>query len=554
MTTFYEDYGDENIATTGTAAQLAQYKEDIFIKLANVLITKFDDIKQIAVDMNGQPIETLAQLQKSIQGGAVGYHGADDRIVMYQYDRKANLESDTWLIDTLVGLDVAIDTLDIVFIYTENNASMYAVISGNGDQSAFNQYDIVEEGIQGAFTIPLESPDQTLRLIDNLSQFVSFTQSRPVIDPIKAKEILDTTIYELLPGFQTRQEEIDAFFAQYEKLVNPTPPDFDKPDTDPYWEEYNAEEIGTSPDDPNAWITRVGGEKTLEYLRDDLKDYFGATGVSAEDMIDMRPRYVPKSSGYLQIRNLNQAIIIRNMESDDVGLGTKDNPIWQNTGFTITMWVKFLDKVGGGTLFNLGNPLRTTDPYGFMLETYVVNKTETSYITPGYWETEPGAESIPIWGFDNSDTERFIRLVVRDEYDDIRDSHMPIPAEEMPDEFNNGEALTRQNTTAAGQDPYGYPSRTALDIGRGMAWTHTRVPVDLQEWYFIVATYDPDYLEDESHGINVSNRDFWKWNVVSDGSILTDPLEYTAGSNYGNKCKVEIISKTDLLRARGYRL
>ena len=37
------------------------------------------------------------------------------------------------------------------------------------------------------------------------------------------------------------------------------------------------------------------------------------------------------------------------------------------------------------------------------------------------------------------------------------------------------------------------------------------------------------------------------WNGNIDGSNI-----YTHHSGLGNKCKVEIISKTDLLRARGY--
>ena len=49
-----------------------------------------------------------------------------------------------------------------------------------------------------------------------------------------------------------------------------------------------------------------------------------------------------------------------------------DNP---GTGFTITMWVKFLDKVSE-TLFNYGNPTRDENPFGFSLETYVLNKED----------------------------------------------------------------------------------------------------------------------------------------------------------------------------------
>ena len=45
-------------------------------------------------------------------------------------------------------------------------------------------------------------------------------------------------------------------------------------------------------------------------------------------------------------------------------------------GFTVTMWVRFLDKTSKGTLFNYGNPLRSYDPKGFRLETYVLNKDD----------------------------------------------------------------------------------------------------------------------------------------------------------------------------------
>ena len=44
-----------------------------------------------------------------------------------------------------------------------------------------------------------------------------------------------------------------------------------------------------------------------------------------------------------------------------------DDPTWLTTGFTITMWVKFLDKTSQGTLFNFGNPTRSENPFGFRL-------------------------------------------------------------------------------------------------------------------------------------------------------------------------------------------
>ena len=71
-------------------------------------------------------------------------------------------------------------------------------------------------------------------------------------------------------------------------------------------------------------------------------------------MVDQNMRN--ESSGYLQFRNLNQGIIIRNTNQEFVEgldpsnltyLDTLDvdgNIVTNGTGFTITIWVRFLDK------------------------------------------------------------------------------------------------------------------------------------------------------------------------------------------------------------------
>ena len=51
-------------------------------------------------------------------------------------------------------------------------------------------------------------------------------------------------------------------------------------------------------------------------------------------------------------------------------------------GFTITQWVRFRDKVNGGTLFNYGNPLRQIRPMGFKLESFVISETNPEYQNP----------------------------------------------------------------------------------------------------------------------------------------------------------------------------
>ena len=543
-----------------TATQKAELKEAILRKLASELIRNWDEIKNIT------GFESLSAWQKSIRGGKISL-GGEDRLVMYQYDRKALDARDEEMMEFLISLNPTIATLQIIINpwNEDTHPGVYFAIILGGHDPQPEGWDNVPTGTSfntanNTFQLTLATSsgdiEHTIALLDNLSQFVSFDQSRPKIDPDKAKEILDTTIYELLPGFQTRQEEIDDFFAQYERLRNDDPP-VNFPPSD----EYNLKEISFNQNNPDAYIAReepplgdVNHGKSLWYIYEDLTNYFDQSEFNIDDLVDQRPRYIPKSSGYLQIRNLNQAIIIRNMESDDVGLGTVDNPIWQDTGFTITMWVKFLDKVSGGTLFNLGNPLRAGNPYGFMLETFVAKKTsDTTFDIPGYYEDvtmgDPGQSTWePHWAFSESDTERFIRLVVRDENDDIRDSHIGGSYSIAPELFMP--ALHRRDTREGNPD-VSYTS-TALEQDDHRVFNYTRVPVDLQEWYFIVATYDKDYKEDQyiEDPAYYSDPDFWKWNVIPG----TDPVQYTSASGYGNKCKVEIISKTDLLRARGYRL
>ena len=81
----------------------------------------------------------------------------------------------------------------------------------------------------------------------------------------------------------------------------------------------------------------------------------------------------------------------------------------------------------------------------------------------------------------------------------------------------------------------------------------TNVPIDFNEWYFICATYNPFIQEDESFSDESiydqfkNNREFWMNHINPIGGA---PI---VNSTYGNKCKVEIISRSDLLRARGFK-
>ena len=481
--------------------------------------------------------------------------------------------------------------------------------------------------------------------IHNLSQLVGLLNTVTTIDPNQAKEVLDTNIRELLPTQQTRQEEINKFFSDYQRLKPPSPPVWDENIPGLITEDgaFDYEQWSISFDKEDGYITRLNEysdsdnqSKTLQYLRDDLNLYL--RDLDEQDITELedgRPQYENKSDGYLKIRNLNQAIIIRKEEGDDVGLigDDPDNPKWMDDGFTITMWVKFKDRVNGGTLFNFGNPLGGGE--GFTLETFVLKKddyirpyaadgdpyfnpitlmpyTWEEYIDhrtegspnllPQYDDAQGGTSTPPFPDFHNwfrdNDYERFIRLVVKEKDGTLRDSH-------VGKSRYRGEFLSRRYPT--------YPSDDNsqgrifnVDFNPSKLLNYTRIPVDLDEWFFIVANYNPTINEgntenngsfDEgiykSFGPNSLTTlryypEFWKNNILplsisptaddiadnpwsdEDLSGFTDDCNiiedadadyrwcllgsYTHSSGYGARCKVEIISRKDLLRAKGFKV
>ena len=437
-------------------------------------------------------------------------------------------------------------------------------------------------------------------ILASLSQYIKILQQQTNINENLAEDILDTNIYELLPGGQTRQEQITKFFQDYENLKGPKPgedelPGFVDEDNDGQVDGWNPE----SPTDESTYttahdisddgqtgnISRLDGDaptgfetQTLQSLRDDLNEFlYDIDYDPITTPADTRPDYQNQSGGYLKFRGLNQAIIIRSTEKTDVGLKN-----YRVDGFTITMWVRFLDRVSSGTLFNYGNPLRDDNPTGFMLETLIDTEIDLN--------------------------NRYIRLVLRDGLgSQLRDSHV-------------GSASGRHNTATN--------NSLSSDIT-----TYTPVPIDFSEWFFIVASYNPNVKEDDSFTYYMDAGDlapdgttplsnspeFWRNNIIPSsvthvcsnptytdetscleagmcnppagcldeaptfGSITNQEVcesttcaelaeygiwtpenytwdttvdsgtgTYTASSNYGAMCKVEVISKSDLLRARGF--
>jgi len=153
-------------------------------------------------------------------------------------------------------------------------------------------------------------------------------------------------------------------------------------------------------------------------------------------------------------------------------------------------------------------------------------------------------------------------LVVKDENNLLRDNHWG----------SSNKARIFSNTSSDGLRNNFSPLTRYDDYYK----MYPEIPTDdLNEWYFICATYNPDIREVSSttnlfvrggtseDGTNYGedSKRYWlnhqiRFNtetrqifidVGSAGDIVANSLE-------GAKCKVEIISKSDLLKARGYKI
>ena len=202
---------------------------------------------------------------------------------------------------------------------------------------------------------------------------------------------------QLLPNQNQRQLQIDNFFDLFNQLIGTTPsfedgnadniPETitDEPDdltrritlaptnTGAFITRANKDiQLGLESDDPNIRQSAETNEgKTLESMRNRLNDFLLDIDSVVEEVDDSRPKYENQSSGFLKLRRLNQSILIK---------GASANPSfgnWTEDGFTITMWVRFLNTTGGGSLFTYGNPMMRTKS-SFRLETMTVQEGDLS--------------------------------------------------------------------------------------------------------------------------------------------------------------------------------
>ena len=483
----------------------------------------------------------------------------------------------------------------------------------------------------------------------NLSQLTLVKPSNR-IDELKATATLDTNIFELLPNQSQRQLQIDNFFDLFNQLIG-TAPGFTDGNNDNVPETITDESddltrrITLAPTDAGAFITRANKDiqlglesddvdiiqsaennqgKTLEGMRNRLNDFLLDVDSVVEEVDDSRPEYVNQSSGFLKLRRLNQSILIKGADE------TPSFGNWTEDGFTITMWVRFLNTTGGGSLFTYGNPMMRTKS-SFRLETMTVQEGDLSVNLGG--DTGQGDYTF-------AKSRRVIRLVV---WEDGRDhpfwqqklgtsqmdwaSGMPyerragflydssVPYDVGAGVWNVSDPIPiyGENDIGIGYEPTNYPlasgfrklptwfTQMPADMNRKPDGArtpysenflqYTDVPTDdLEEWFFVCATYNPNVNEIGGFGGDFSGTPYgsfpnvhygnptefmadWPFvdqipgynnNATNNNTHLKDELFWLNHRNYngdivsnidiGNRCKVEIISRSDLLRARGYRV
>ena len=473
--------------------------------------------------------ETVQLNQKTIRDGIVSLgKSSEEKLIVYQKDIKANpadliseINQDDGTTTTLenIATNILPDTGVTGFIININPSTCAIDLITTPASSLYG-------GDNGGLDITnlLQGTNEETGQVNpvNLGQFIGYDKKSENIDVGQANEFLDTNIFELIGDGASRQARINTFFTEFENLTQ-SPPVFVDEDADGLidmattYDTTNNITDNTEYDETKSIVRLISNEQennenqSLEYLRNRLDDYLEDVDDVPGPPADSRPEYKNQSNGYLKFRNLNQGIIIRNVNNEYIEGLNPETQDYLSTGFTITMWVRFLDKKSEGTLFNFGNPTRETNPLGFKLETLV------------------------------NEEQRYLRLLVYDGFGDDGtnpysgvghwyDSHVGI---------NDTPKVLSELSTIGGLE--------SVDITQ-----YTTVPVNLTEWYFICATYNP-LVNEQASQINILDPDYWRNNMVDNGTG-TPSGQYTYNSGFGNRSKVEIISRTQLLTARGYKL
>ena len=295
--------------------------EEFIDKISDTIIINIDKFIDTSDYENTK--DFILDNQKTIRDGIVqGIRSVNERMVVYQRDVKAN--QDDFNIDLNNSEYNTLENVAIALGMNTNNIGDISVsISAGG---LISVTDTASEGNPNIditnliYNTDMEGNIQGL----NVSQYIQLNDISSNYDIAAAKEYLDTTIFELLPIQITRQQQINNFFNEYEKLKGGFP-DFilgeDGLLDPPAGQIINEVSYlqNNDVDDSSGTITRLNVDsnnqnqnKTLEYLRNDLNEFLKDIDQETEAVPeDERPEYENKSEGYLKIRSLNQAIIVR---------------------------------------------------------------------------------------------------------------------------------------------------------------------------------------------------------------------------------------------------
>ena len=570
------------------AAGIAREKENIAGTLSNLLVEHAEEIKTLTQTRN------LSSLQKTVKAGTIQRgRESTDKLLLYQSEYKSNLDE---------SLDVVQQIYDRMYPNGANPNTTTAVV--DPQSLRFEFFDKSDQDGGGTFIRIIFGLSQSTLEIDvqaissHLNQFIDIQETFRPIDPDKARTVLDDTIFELLPPTTSRQERINNFFAEYQQLRPPVVPidtgavidadedgvtdTIDPNESNNYSSLYDISNTTNQAAEENKYITWQqssedgdNADKSLEWLSNDIVSNFFPQSQPSISVEDTRPEYESTSQGYLQIRNLNQGIVVRSQTGNDVGLigNNPSDPVWRRDGFTISMWVKFLDKVSSGTLFNFGNPIRNNSPYGFRLETYTLGRDELASTgngkTFGEESYDRGMNLFP----GDETRARFVRLLVRDDNNLLRDSqHGHYSGQNNNSGLNFKKSNPEEFAAALYDFENNQPVRDYQEQGLqdaylpAMGWDsekwllpYTTIPVKLNEWFLVVANYDPARVED--HSVPTVDPDYWKWKCSeriptedNSNTYVCDPDSYTSDSNKGSKLKVEVIGRSELLRGLGYKI
>ena len=570
------------------AAGIAREKENIAGTLSNLLVEHAEEIKTLTQTTN------LSSLQKTVKAGTIQRgRESTDKLLLYQSEYKSNLDE---------SRDVVQQIYDRMYPNGANPNTTTAVV--DPQSLRFEFFDKSDQEGGGTFIRIIFGLSQSTLEIDvqaissHLNQFIDIQETFRPIDPDKARTVLDDTIFELLPPTTSRQERINNFFAEYQQLRPPVVPidtgavidadedgvtdTIDPNESNNYSSLYDISNTTNQAAEENKYITWQqssedgdNADKSLEWLSNDIVSNFFPQSQPSISVEDTRPEYESTSQGYLQIRNLNQGIVVRSQTGNDVGLigNNPSDPVWRRDGFTISMWVKFLDKVSSGTLFNFGNPIRNNSPYGFRLETYTLGRDELASTgngkTFGEESYDRGMNLFP----GDETRARFVRLLVRDDNNLLRDSqHGHYSGQNNNSGLNFKKSNPEEFAAALYDFENNQPVRDYQEQGLqdaylpAMGWDsekwllpYTTIPVKLNEWFLVVANYDPARVED--HSVPTVDPDYWKWKCSeriptedNSNTYVCDPDSYTSDSNKGSKLKVEVIGRSELLRGLGYKI